>query len=115
MYFDAGQQLYLYALGPSHPYLSIHLNALADCYVKSRRYTHAKVMVMLSQAVVRKCLGVQHVMSALLECKLANLLMAEGAFKPAVAKLSPALVVLETCMGGNITGGLSGEVLQCLY
>ena len=43
MYFDAGQQLYLYALGPSHPYLSIHLNALADCYVKSKRFSHAKV------------------------------------------------------------------------
>ena len=48
-------------------------------------------MVMLSQAVVRKSLGVQHVMSSLLECKLAYLLMAEGAFKPAVTKLSPAL------------------------
>jgi hypothetical protein len=43
VYFDAGQQLYLYALGPHHPLLSMHLVTFADLYMEKKLFAHAKV------------------------------------------------------------------------
>eukprot|EP00597_Dinobryon_sp_UTEXLB2267_P001685 CAMPEP_0170058510 /NCGR_PEP_ID=MMETSP0019_2-20121128/1112_1 /TAXON_ID=98059 /ORGANISM="Dinobryon sp., Strain UTEXLB2267" /LENGTH=407 /DNA_ID=CAMNT_0010263481 /DNA_START=203 /DNA_END=1426 /DNA_ORIENTATION=+ len=115
VYFDAGQQLYLYALGPHHPLLSMHLVSFADLYMETKLFAHAKVMLMLAQTASKKSLGTDHILNTLYDYKLAMIHMAEGFYNASSALLSSALLVLDAAKKSPSSGITDVDVIDCLY
>jgi tetratricopeptide (TPR) repeat protein len=70
-YFDAAQEIYTYTVGPNHPIISLHIGCLSDLYQQSGALQQSRVMRLLSHVSAQKTLGEKHVLTAMIEYRLA--------------------------------------------
>lgn len=112
-YFDAAQEIYTYTLGPNHPIISMHIGCLSDLYQQSGALQQARVMRLLSHVSAQKALGDKHILTAMVEYRLA-------ASYVEAQDVQVALPLLENCVdvfsATLVEGGrFEYEAALCLY
>jgi tetratricopeptide (TPR) repeat protein len=112
-YFDAAQEVYTYTLGPNHPVIAMHIACLGELYQQAAAYQQARVMKLLSHVSAQKALGERHIITAMIEYRLA-------AYFVELQDHYTAMPLLENCVdvfsAAIVEGGrFQYEAAVCLY
>ena len=112
-YFDAAQEVYTYTLGPNHPIIPLHIHCLGDLYHSTSAYQQARVMKLLAHVSAQKALGERHILTALIECRLAGSLIEQQDHFSAMPLLENCVEVFSAAV---VEGGrFEYEAAVCLY
>jgi hypothetical protein len=109
-HFDAAQEVYTYTLGPNHPMICMHMNLLSELYHGATWPAQARTMKLLAHVTAQKSLGQTHVITAMLECRLAATLVEEAAYEVATPMLENCVEVFTRA---NAEGGKFEYELCC--
>lgn len=83
-YYDIAKDIYLYAVGPENPVLSVLNCALGDLYFSNNNLSHAKIMYLLAYEHSTKFLGGSHILAAEYALKLGVVLAMQDNFVEAL-------------------------------